>query len=128
MWDAAAAVARDAQLRRRAAGGTVIETNLRLDDFLAGREILAPADLTNLATEESRADDLTLEEIAANFRQSRAAALERLDGLELADFARSALHPRLKTPMTLVDLMAFVAEHDDHHLARIRELKRLLRV
>ena len=100
--------------------------DLRLDDFLAGREVLSPADLTNRATEESLADDLSLEEIAANFRRSRAAALERLDGLQLTDFARSALHPRLKTPMTLVDLMAFVAEHDDHHLARIRELKRLL--
>jgi hypothetical protein len=37
-------------------------------------------------------------------------------------FARSMLHPRLKTPMRLVDHLFFVAEHDDHHLAKIWEL------
>jgi hypothetical protein len=37
-------------------------------------------------------------------------------------FARAIPHPRLKTPMRLVDHLYFVAEHDDHHLARIREL------
>jgi hypothetical protein len=33
-----------------------------------------------------------------------------------------ARHPRLGTPMRLIDLAYFVAEHDDHHLARLREL------
>ena len=32
------------------------------------------------------------------------------------------LDPRLRTPMRLIDLGFFVAEHDDHHLARITEL------
>jgi hypothetical protein len=32
----------------------------------------------------------------------------------------TALHPRLKIPMRIVDLAYFVAEHDDHHLATIR--------
>jgi hypothetical protein len=32
------------------------------------------------------------------------------------------LHPRLKQPMRLVDHLYFVAEHDDHHLATIREM------
>ena len=31
---------------------------------------------------------------------------------------------RLRTPMRLIDLALFVAEHDDHHLARIGELLR----
>jgi hypothetical protein len=35
---------------------------------------------------------------------------------------RTAVHPRLQMPMRLVDWAYFVAEHDDHHLARIREL------
>jgi len=34
----------------------------------------------------------------------------------------SSLHPRLKTPMRIVDLAYFVAEHDDHHIAAIREI------
>ena len=37
-------------------------------------------------------------------------------------FDRSMLHPRLQQPMRLVDHLCFVAEHDDHHLARIWEL------
>jgi hypothetical protein len=29
------------------------------------------------------------------------------------------MHPRLKVPMTPVDLAWFDAEHDDHHLVKI---------
>ncbi len=36
-----------------------------------------------------------------------------------------AAHPRLNVPMRLVDLMLFVAEHDEHHLASITELGRI---
>jgi hypothetical protein len=36
--------------------------------------------------------------------------------------APSSLHPRLQQPMRLIDHALFVAEHDDHHLARITEL------
>jgi hypothetical protein len=48
----------------------------------------------------------------------------QLEGADQADWVRSALHPRLKTPMRLLDLAFFVAEHDDHHLATISELLR----
>jgi len=34
------------------------------------------------------------------------------------------VHPRLKQPMRLVDHLFFVAEHDDHHMARIWEMIR----
>jgi hypothetical protein len=47
--------------------------------------------------------------------------LRLLDPLTLADAARTAVHPRLKISMRLVDLCYFVAVHDDHHLAVIRE-------
>jgi hypothetical protein len=36
-----------------------------------------------------------------------------------------AWHPRLKVRIRVLDLVFFIAEHDDHHLARISELKRL---
>jgi hypothetical protein len=48
--------------------------------------------------------------------------LERADGPALE---RTARHPRLGTPMRLIDVAFFTAEHDDHHLARITELLRL---
>jgi hypothetical protein len=40
---------------------------------------------------------------------------------------KSALHPRLKTPMRTMDLFLFVAEHDDHHLATISSIETRLR-
>ncbi len=39
----------------------------------------------------------------------------------------AVVHPRLKQPMSMVDLFFFIAEHDDHHLARIREVGSLQR-
>ncbi len=95
----------------------------RVDDFLAGKETLAPADLTNRKTHEARHNDRRIEELLAGFRRARTALVERLETLSAADFARTALHPRLKTPMRLVDHLYFIAEHDDHHLARIWELR-----
>ena len=49
-------------------------------------------------------------------------ATRALRDLAAADLERAARHPRLGTPMRVVDLAYFVAEHDDHHLARLREL------
>jgi hypothetical protein len=45
-----------------------------------------------------------------------------VDELDALLFVRAIPHPRLKTPMRLVDHLYFVAEHDNHHLARIWEL------
>jgi hypothetical protein len=35
----------------------------------------------------------------------------------------TAFHQRLQVPMRLVDCAQFAAEHDDHHLLRIRALR-----
>ena len=51
----------------------------------------------------------------------------QLEALSSADFSRTARHPRLQQPMRIVDMLLFHAEHDDYHLARIRELVRLFR-
>lgn len=96
----------------------------RLDDFLAGAETLTAADLTNRKTDQAQHNQRPLEEILAGFRTARQTFVDRLGELSGADFARVALHPRLQTPMRLVDHLYFVAEHDDHHLARIWELRR----
>jgi hypothetical protein len=42
----------------------------------------------------------------------------------IQDFRRTAMHPRLKRAMRVVDMMLFHAEHDDYHFARIRTLVR----
>jgi len=97
----------------------------RVADFLSGAQILSATDLGNRKTHEANHNARPIEKILAEFRQARFALLERLEPLSSDLFSRSALHPRLKTPMRLVDHLYFVAEHDDHHLARIWELARL---
>jgi DinB superfamily len=79
-------------------------------------------DLQNRKTDEAHHNEQPLEEILAAFHSARERLLKRVDELDLSFFARSIPHPRLKTPMYLADHLYFVAEHDDHHLARIWEL------
>ena len=94
----------------------------RVDDFLSHRDTLAVADLDNRKTHEANHNAHELAEILAGFRTARLRLVERLGTFEPDVFARTRLHPRLKQPMRLVDHLHFVAEHDDHHLAKILEL------
>ena len=94
----------------------------RVDDFLTGRDTLAVADLTNRKTHEANHNARELAEILTGFRTARHRLVERLGTCDPDVFARTSLHPRLKQPMRLVDHLYFVAEHDDHHLAKIWEL------
>jgi uncharacterized damage-inducible protein DinB len=97
----------------------------RLDDFLSGVSRLRAADMSNRRTHEAGHNDTTLQSLLAKFRTGRGTLVARLESLAEADFARTAVHPRLQVPMRLVDWLTFVAAHDDYHLARISELIRL---
>ena len=94
----------------------------RLEDYASARGQLTPADLTNRTTDEANHNARPLEQLLSDFRSARAILLKRVDELDPSLFARTLPPPRLKTPMRLVDHLYFVAEHDDHHLARIWEL------
>jgi uncharacterized damage-inducible protein DinB len=98
----------------------------RLDDFAAGRDPLTAADLANRKTHDADHNANTIENILAAFRKERMEFVARLDSYEPAFAQRTALHPRLNQRIRVIDLVFFIAEHDDHHLARITELKRLL--
>ena len=52
--------------------------------------------------------------------------LDRVENLPPALLSRSIARPRLQQPMRLVDHLYFVAEYDDHRLARIRKITRVL--
>lgn len=95
----------------------------RLDDILDGQMVMREADLTNRKTHQANHNACRIEEVLESFSEARAALVARLDALDTAEFGREAQHPRLKVPMRLVDLSLFIAEHDDYHLARIRELR-----
>jgi DinB superfamily len=98
---------------------------VRVEDYLRGVETLTVADLSNRRTHEGNHNARNVQELLADFRKVRTLLLERVETLDAAMFSRTALHPRLKTPMRLVDHLFFVAEHDDQHLARIWELGKM---
>ncbi|MGO8792769.1 MAG: DinB family protein [Terriglobia bacterium] len=99
----------------------------RVGDYVAASDQLTVADLTNQKTDEANHNARQIEQILTEFRAARGQLLKRVDELDASLFARSIPHPRLKTPMRLVDHLYFVAEHDDHHLARIWEIVNVVR-
>jgi uncharacterized damage-inducible protein DinB len=94
----------------------------RVGDYIESNLELTPTDLLNRKTDEANHNWNPIEEILDGFRVARERLLKRVDGLDASLFSRAIPHPRLKTPMRLADHLFFVAEHDDHHLARIWEL------
>ncbi len=95
----------------------------RLDDFLAGAPVLRAADMTNRKTHEADHNRLLIADLLAGFRRERERFVARLDAWEPEFVSLTALHPRLQQPMRVIDMAFFTAEHDDHHLARMTELR-----
>lgn len=100
----------------------------RLSEFLVGAQVLSAADITNSKTDQAHHNERELRDILMAFSKARQELVDRLDVLCREDFLRHAHHPRLNVPMRLVDHAYFVAEHDDHHLARIWEMRRAQQV
>lgn len=94
----------------------------RVHDLTRGEAVLSAADLTNRATHEGDHDQWPLWHLVERWEGARRELVSVLRAVTDADLERAASHPRLGTPMRLIDHAYFVAEHDDHHLARLREL------
>ena len=96
----------------------------RLEEFEQGAGELTAADMSNRKTEDAGHNNRPAADVARSFRTQRRVILELLEPLDHSSVIRTALHPRLKQPMRLIDLCYFIAEHDDHHLSRISEIWR----
>jgi len=97
----------------------------RLHDFLQGAAQLRAADLENRRTWDAGHNVPVIAALLLDFRSARMAFVMQVEALSDAQLIATSLHPRLQQPMTVTDHCFFVAEHDDHHLARISELLRL---
>ena len=97
----------------------------RLDDFLAGAPVLRAADITNRRTHEADYNRRPIAGLLRDLRRERESFVARLEDWDPGLISVTALHPRLQQPMRVIDMALFVAEHDDHHLARMTELARL---
>jgi uncharacterized damage-inducible protein DinB len=94
----------------------------RVGDLAQRRGQLVEADLTNRRTHEANHNVAPLGGLLTAFQTARDALVRQLETFPDDGMAFTALHPRLKASMNVIDLAYFVAEHDDYHLARISEL------
>ena len=91
--------------------------NRRIDEMLAGKEMLSPA-----VFEPKDYNPWPIEEVLELFLKNRRDNIKKYESLSETDLKKSSIHPRLKVPMTPVDLAWFDAEHDDHHMVRMNEI------
>lgn len=96
----------------------------RLDQLTQGLPELLAWEETNRSTWEADYTAQPLDVILASFREARTQFVRRLDDLDDSLIGRTALHPRLKKPTRTIDLVFFVSEHDDYHLAQVTRLKK----
>lgn len=94
----------------------------RLEDIINNQVELREADLTNTKTFQANHNSKSLQKLINDFRKIREKTMSKLQYLNDEIIFKSAIHPRLRIPMRTVDLFLFVAEHDDHHLARMTEI------
>jgi len=95
----------------------------RLEDLREGRKTYTPAVGSRF---QELAERHQLRSVAETLEELRLRRTRLADALEQASpelQASLAFHERLQMPMRLVDCAQFYAEHDDHHLIRIRRLK-----
>jgi uncharacterized damage-inducible protein DinB len=94
----------------------------RLDDFEARRTELTPARFDSRRVGEAEFNRRAARDLCSGFRLARRHLVERLERFDDDVLQVVARHPRLDRPMRVVDLMLFIAEHDDHHLVTITQL------
>ncbi|MBK9108685.1 MAG: DinB family protein [Saprospiraceae bacterium] len=94
----------------------------RIEDFLSGKQTLRAADMQNIKTEQADHNSNSIPELIENFNNTRKVFIQSLRKLDDVRMSFHSRHPRLKVPMKPVDMAYFVAEHDDHHLASMREI------
>ena len=95
----------------------------RLEDFRARAKVLTAADMSNQKTQEANHNAASWPDLLERFTDAREALVRQLESLPLEVIAHSVLHPRLQRPMNVVEWVYFMAEHDDHHLAKMREIR-----
>ncbi len=100
----------------------------RIDDFLERKPILRAADMNNLKTNQAKHNSKPIEQLVTEFKTLRKKFTSRLSLLDAETMQFVSQHPRLQQPMRPVDMAFFTAEHDDHHLATMRQIREGLHV
>src|SRR5687767_6038325 len=95
----------------------------RLEDLRKGRKTYTPAVSSRFQELAKRHQERSVAETLGELKARRTRLVDALEQASPELQASSAFHERLQVPMRLVDCAQFYAEHDDHHLIRIRRLR-----
>src|SRR5262249_27756416 len=95
----------------------------RLEDLRAARQTMTPANPDHFRALAERHTTRSVDQVVEELRERRARFVHALVGADADLQQRSAFHERLACAMRLVDCAQFAAEHDDHHLLRMRALR-----
>src|SRR5688500_19785258 len=95
----------------------------RLEDLKNGRKTYTPAVASRFQELAKRHQERSVAETLREFKERRFRLVDALAQASPELQKSSAFHERLQVPMRLVDCAQFYAEHDDHHLIRIRKLR-----
>ena len=98
----------------------------RLEDLRQGKQTYTPAVPARFQELAKRHQASPVKEIIRELNGRRSLLVEALATASPELQQASAFHERLQVPMRLVDGAQFYAEHDDHHLLRIRRLRSML--
>ena len=94
----------------------------RITDFVARKEILCAADMTNAETNNADSNGITTQDLLSNFTSKRSFVVTKLSVLNDETLHFKSLHPRLRIMMRPIDMAFFIVEYDDHHLVTIRQI------
>jgi hypothetical protein len=95
----------------------------RLEDLRNRRKTYTPAVGSRFQELANRHHERSVAETLGELRARRLRLVHALAQASPELQKSSAFHERLQVPMRLVDCAQFYAEHDDHHLIRIRRLR-----
>lgn len=98
----------------------------RIDDFREQRSALSAWDTTNKKTELADHNNRSVVDLLADFDAIRTTLVRALSSISPSENVFTAMHPRLMVPMRPVDMAFFVAEHDDHHIAHIISILKMV--
>lgn len=94
----------------------------RFQEIKDGLGKMSPADLNNTATDESSFNESQIKDLLECFQAEREKTVLLLQSFSQKDLLKQSIHPRLDRPMTVIDMVHFVAEHDEHHLRAIQQI------
>ncbi|MFN0276029.1 MAG: DinB family protein [Chitinophagales bacterium] len=95
----------------------------RIYDFREGKAMLSAWDGKNEKTELANHNEKNISILLREFNNVRNHFVTELEKFSDPELIKTSIHPRLQKPMRVVDMAFFVAEHDDHHIAKMMELK-----